>query len=185
MRKALLFLVVVLMFVGCKDEAVKEPERLIDKETMQNIIYDLALLDAIKYNEPATTEKYKVNPKEFIYRKYKVDSLQFAQNNIYYASNFEEYKSMYDNVVKRIETKKTAIDAVLKKERKKDSLVELKKKRIETKKKAQRTKDSLQKIKKKDSLLLLKKQPKTASKTTSTLLQKKKAVFIKNGKVVN
>ncbi|HTG65965.1 MAG TPA: DUF4296 domain-containing protein [Flavobacterium sp.] len=175
MKKAVFFWVVLLSLFGCKDETVKEPDRLVDKETMQNIIYDLALLDAIKYNEPATTEKYKVNPKEFIYRKYKVDSLQFAQNNIYYASNFEEYKAMYDNVAKRMEAKKATIDVLLKKERKKDSLIGLKKKRLQAKK----TKDSLQKIKK-DSLL--KKKTKTIA---PTLIQKKKAVFIKNGKVVN
>ena len=59
-----------MLFLSCKDDAVKEPERLIDREVMENIIYDLSLLEAIKYNEPATTENYIVNPKEFILRKY-------------------------------------------------------------------------------------------------------------------
>ncbi|HJS01784.1 MAG TPA: DUF4296 domain-containing protein [Flavobacterium sp.] len=183
MKKAVIFLGIIMLFFSCKDEAVKEPDSLIDKETMQNIIYDLALLDAIKYNEPTTTENYKVNPKEFIYRKYKVDSLQFAQNNAYYASNFEEYKSIYDEVVKRMEGKKTVLDSLVKIEVKRDSLVEAKKKQVEAKKKAVRVKDSLQKIKKKDSLLLLKTKGKT--KTTTAPIQKKKAVFIKNGVKVN
>jgi hypothetical protein len=178
MKKAVSFLVIVMLFFSCKDEAVKEPDRLIDKEVMENIIYDLSLLDAIKYNEPNTTENYRVNPKEFIFRKYKVDSTQFAQNNAYYASNFDEYKAIYDNVVKRIDGKKAILDSVIKKEVKRDSLIEVKKKRLDSITKAKKValakKDSLQKIKKKDSLLLLKKK----TKKTSTEI---KSTVIKNG----
>lgn len=181
MKKTIFSLVVMILFLGCKDEAVKEPDRLIDKETMQNIIYDLSLLEAIKYNEPATTENYKVNPKEFIFRKYKIDSLQFAQNNIYYASNFEEYKAMYDTVIKRIDGKKSRIDSVLKKEAKRDSLA-AKKKELDSIKKAKKVilakkKDSLQKTKKKDSLLLLKKKIKKGKNNSITI----SSAIIKNG----
>ena len=186
MKKTVLLLVTILLFFGCKDETVKKPERLIDKDVMENIIYDLAIIDAIKYSEPATTEKYKVNPKEFVFRKYKVDSAQFAQSNIYYASDFESYKSMYDSVIKRMDRKKTFLDSLVKKEVKKDSLIQLKKKRLDSisnaKKVAKAKKDSLQKVKKKDSLLLLKKKTTTAKKN---LLQQKKSLVIKNGNVVN
>ena len=44
MKKTVLLLVTILLFFGCKDEAVKKPERLIDKDVMENIIYDLAFL---------------------------------------------------------------------------------------------------------------------------------------------
>lgn len=182
MKKAVFFLVVIMLFLGCKEETVKKPDHLIDKEVMQNIIYDLSLLEAIKYNEPNTTENYRVNPKEFIYKKYKIDSAQFAQNNVYYASNFEEYKAMYDTVIKRIDSKKAIVDAALKKVAKRDSII-AQKKRTDSIQKAKKTalvkkKDSLQKIKKKDSLLLLKKKPK---KTSTTI----KSTVIKNGVKVN
>lgn len=186
MKKTVVFLILIMLFFSCKEEAVKKPERLVDKEVMENIIYDLALLDAIKYNEPNTTENYKVNPKEYIFRKYKVDSAQFAQSNIYYASNFEEYKAMYDNVIKRIDGKKAVYDSLVKKEVKRDSLIQLKKKRLDSiataKKVAKTKKDSLQKIRKKDSLLQLKKK-KTVSGKKEVLT--KKALVLKNGNVVN
>ncbi len=172
-----------MLLFSCKEEVVEKPDRLIDKEVMENIIYDMSLLDAIKYNEPSTTEKYKVNPKEFIYKKYKVDSAQFAQSNIYYASNFDEYKEMYDNVVKRIDGKKTVLDSIIKKEVKRDSLIAVKRKqdsiKAVNKVALAKKKDSLQKIKKKDSLLLLKKKPKKAK--TSEI----KSKVIKNGVKVN
>ena len=181
MKKAVFFLIIIMSFFGCKEETVKEPDHLIDKEVMQNIIYDLSLLEAIKYNEPATTENYRVNPKEFIYKKYKIDSTQFAQNNLYYASNFDEYKAMYDNVIKRIDSKKTVLDALLKKEAKRDSLI-AKKKELDSIKKAKKVilakkKDSLQKIKKKDSLLLLKKKGKKGKNNSITI----SSAITKNG----
>lgn len=181
MKNAVFFLVVIMLFFGCKEDTVKEPDHLIDKEVMQNIIYDLSLLEAIKYNEPNTTENYRVNPKEFIYKKYKIDSAQFAQNNVYYASDFDEYKAMYDTVIKRIDGKKAILDAVIKKAAKRDSLI-AKKKRTDSIQKAKKValvkkKDSLQKIKKKDSLLLLKKKPKKSKMTSTTI----KSTVIKNG----
>ncbi|MEL1241162.1 DUF4296 domain-containing protein [Flavobacterium flavipallidum] len=186
MKKTVSFLALIMLFFSCKEDAVKKPEHLIDREVMENIIYDLSLIDAIKYNEPSTTEEYKVNPKEFIFRKYKVDSAQFAQNNIYYASDFESYKAMYDSVIKRIDRKKALLDSLVKKEVKRDSLNQAKKKRIDSiataKKVALAKKDSLKKIKKKDSLLLLKKKITSAKKT---IVPVKKSVVIKNGKIVN
>ena len=185
MKKTVSLLIIVLLFFSCKEEGVKEPDALIDKEVMENIIYDLALLEAIKYNDANTTENYKVNPKEFIFRKYKVDSTQFAQNNIYYASQYDDYKQMYDSVIKRIDRKKTVLDSLIKKEAKRDSLIAVKKKRLDSiaqvKKVALAKKDSLQKIKKKDSLRLLKKKSKKAT-TISTGI---KSTVIKNGIKIN
>lgn len=174
-----------MLLFSCKNEVVEKPDHLIDKEVMENIIYDMSLLDAIKYNQPSTTEKYKINPKEFIYKKYKVDSAQFAQSNIYYASNFDEYKEMYDNVVKRMDSKKAVLDSIIKKEVKRDSLIEVKRKRLDSikvaKKAALAKKDSLQKVKKKDSLLLLKKKPKKVKMNSTEI----KSTVIKNGVKVN
>jgi hypothetical protein len=186
MKKKVSFLAIIMLFLGCKEDAVQKPDRLIDKEVMENIIYDLSLIDAIKYNEPNTTENYKVNPKEFIFRKYKVDSAQFAQNNIYYAADFEGYKAMYDSVISRMDKKRTLLDSLVKKEVKRDSLIQVKKRRIDSIAKAKKIalakKDSLKKAKKKDSLLLLKKKADTPKKN---LQQTKKALINQNGKVVN
>lgn len=177
MKKTVSFLVITMLLFSCKNGGVEEPDQLIDKEVMENIIYDISLLDAIKYNQPNTTENYKVNPKEFIYKKYKVDSVQFSKSNIYYASNFDEYKEIYDNVLKRIDSKKAVLDSIIKKAVKRDSLIAVKRKQdsIKTVKKVAlaKKKDSLQKIKKKDSLLLLKKKPKTTSTTIKSTVIKK------------
>lgn len=137
--KKIVVLVVLLVFVSCKEEVVKKPNRLIEKDVMVNIMYDLSLLEAIKYQSPAILDSNKISPKQYIYKKYKVDSLQFAQSNVYYASDYEEYKNMFEQMTKRLDQKKLAVEALIKAEKKK-------------KKEAKKTKSALNK--KTDSLEL-------------------------------
>ncbi|MEY4433517.1 MAG: hypothetical protein RLZZ44_1651 [Bacteroidota bacterium] len=105
MKKLVPFLA-MLTFLGCKEEVVKKPKHLIERDQMVNIMYDLSLLEAIKYQNPAVLDSNQIRPKQFIYAKYKIDSLQLAQNNVYYASDYKNYKIMFDEVTKRIESDK-------------------------------------------------------------------------------
>ena len=119
MKKIIILLAIVFVFVSCKDEVIKKPNRFIEKETMINIMYDLAVLDGIKYQNPASLDSFKINPKKYIYKKYKVDSLQFAQNNIYYASNYEEYSAIIDQINIRLVATKAEVTALIKAQTKK------------------------------------------------------------------
>lgn len=118
-NKAAFILFFLVLFISCKEDNAKEPKRLIDKETMVNIMYDLSLIEAFKYQSVTASDSIKVIPSEFILKKYKVDSLQFAQNNVYYATDFKEYKKMVDTVSKRFETKKKELEALVKAQSKK------------------------------------------------------------------
>ena len=103
-------LVVILAILGCKEDLVKKPDTLIEKSKMIDIMYDMALLEAVKYQNPAVLDSNQIHPKQFIYKKYKIDSLQLAQNNVYYAADYKSYKIMFDEVVKRvIKEKKRAV----------------------------------------------------------------------------
>ncbi|WGK95000.1 MULTISPECIES: DUF4296 domain-containing protein [Flavobacterium] len=125
MKKVVPFLA-ILTFLGCKEDVVKQPKHLIEKSKMVNIMYDLALLEAIKYQNPAVLDSNQIHPKQFIYKKYGVDSLQLAQNNVYYASDYKNYKIMYEEVVKRIEKDKNRAKALIKIEAKKKKFNEKK-----------------------------------------------------------
>ncbi|EIA09283.1 DUF4296 domain-containing protein [Flavobacterium frigoris] len=119
MRKTISFLAILILFLSCKEEVVKKPERLIKKEKMVDIMYDLAVLEGVKYQNPTSLVTYDINPSQYIYKKYKIDSLQFAQSNVYYASNYEEYKDVFDEIIKRINDQKTVVDSLVKIENKK------------------------------------------------------------------
>ncbi|WP_026728385.1 DUF4296 domain-containing protein [Flavobacterium denitrificans] len=119
MKNFVFIILVVFLSVSCKKELVKEPKGLIERGKMIDIMYDLSLLEAMKYQNPLSLDSVDSDPKKFIFRKYKVDSLQFAQSNIYYAADYEKYKDMFDELGKRLAVQQRATDSIVKLEEKK------------------------------------------------------------------
>ena len=123
MKKGVLFFILISLILSCKEEVVKKPENLIEKEIMVDVMYDLALLEAIKYQSPNELETHKINPDEYIYKKYKIDSAQFVQSNMYYASDYKEYKKMYDQINSRLVKNKSLLEEAIKNEKDKALLL--------------------------------------------------------------
>ncbi|WP_310381773.1 DUF4296 domain-containing protein [Flavobacterium sp.] len=134
MKKVLFFLALLSVLVSCKEEIIKKPKKLIEKDIMIDIIYDLSILEAIKYQHLTSAEDYNTNPTAFILKKYKVDSLQFAKSNSYYATNYKEYKKMYKTVNDRLEKNKLALDTLIAAENKKQKALKKSKEKTNLKK---------------------------------------------------
>ena len=131
----IIFSILIFAFAACNSKTeIPEPEKPIEKEVMEKILYDLAVLQALKSYSPEKLSKNSINSKTYIYQKYKIDSLQFAQNSKYYASDIEAYKLMYQKVSDKLILEKKNIDTIINREA-----------RI----KAKKTKDSLVKVAKK------------------------------------
>ena len=179
MKKTLSFLVVLVILVSCKKEFVKTPNHLIEREKMVNIMYDLSLLEAIKIQNPSSLDSFKINSNEYIYKKYKIDSIQFAQSNIYYAANYKGYTKMFEQIKSRLDKNKSQIDSLVKDKKKKDSVRAKAKKKLKLKKEA----DSIKKVKKD---LKLKKETDSkknakelkASKSSDSLKKAKKKIKV-------
>lgn len=105
MKKLLSIILLFLLSISCNSNAVKKPENLIEREKMVDIIFDLSILEAAKSQKPIVLEQYQIQSNAYVYKKYQIDSLQFANSVKYYASDFENYHSIYDSVNKRIERK--------------------------------------------------------------------------------
>lgn len=147
MDKRIFILGFIFSIIGCKETLVKEPDILIKKNVMVDIMYDLSLLEAMKAQSVRPLENYNLNPSSYIYKKYKIDSLQFVQNNMYYASDYKAYKKMNEEINARLDKNKIELEALIKKQ--KSKALALEKAKSERKKKA----DSLAKIKKRDKKL--------------------------------
>ena len=91
----------LLAFIGC-NHTIDKPDNLIEKDKMIDILYDISLLEAIKSQNISGGISNK-NANTYLYKKYKIDSIQFAQSNKYYASDIEEYKKMFEEVKSRLE----------------------------------------------------------------------------------
>ncbi|TBX70673.1 DUF4296 domain-containing protein [Flavobacterium silvisoli] len=91
----------LFFFLGCSNR-MEKPKNLIDKDKMVDILYDLSLLEAIKaQNIGGGINTKKAN--EYIYKKYKIDSVQLAQSNKYYASDVDEYKKIFVKVKAKLD----------------------------------------------------------------------------------
>lgn len=112
-----LLLIIIICF-SCNNAIEKKPKNLLDRETMTNIFYDLAILESTQGFLPKILSENQITPNKFIYQKYKIDSLDFVQNNRYYASDVELYKRIYDDVHKKLTAKKEALQLELDKENK-------------------------------------------------------------------
>ena len=123
MKRVTLFFILIILISSCKEEVVKKPDNLIEKKVMVDVMYDLTLLEAIKYQSPNELETHKINPTEYIYKKYKIDSTQFVQSNMYYASDYKGYKNIYDQINSRLKKNKSIVETSIKDEEKKELLL--------------------------------------------------------------
>lgn len=109
----ILSMIVSLLLFSCKKGTVEKPSKLIDEKTMIAILYDLSVLEAIKSNNPQLLEEKQINPYTYIYEKYKIDSLEFVQNNRYYSTDLKRYKKMFEEVEQQLADQKTLADSAI------------------------------------------------------------------------
>jgi hypothetical protein len=107
--KKLLLIFLSVFLVSCSNNTAPEPEHLLEEEEMVSILYDLALLQSIKSFNPAVLDTNNVDSHKYIYKKYKIDSLTFAQNHTYYASDIETYEKIEKEVTKKIQNGRDAL----------------------------------------------------------------------------
>jgi hypothetical protein len=149
MKKVMSLFILAVLFLSCNKDLVEKPDDLIDEKVMKEIIYDISLLDAIKYQNPDSLFSNGINPKTYIFKKYKIDSLQLAKSNAYYAADYREYKKMLDDINSRLNNEKNAIDLLVKKAEKKAE--------ANTKARGKKVQDSIQKVEKEKELKIKKK----------------------------
>ena len=135
MKKNLILLLILLIF-NCSNNLIKkvnEPKNLISKSKMVDIIYDMTLISVAKGVNKSVLEKNGIIPENYIFSKYNIDSLIFAQSNEYYSYDLEIYQSIYKDVKIKLENnKKKLSDSIM---LMKEKSAELSKKRIDKKKK--------------------------------------------------
>jgi hypothetical protein len=66
MKKILLLLPFYSGLLAAKKMRLISLDKLIAEDKMIDVMYDLSILDAIKYQNPASLETYKINPSQYI-----------------------------------------------------------------------------------------------------------------------
>lgn len=130
MNRYITIVLIALVIFSCNNiNKPKKPDNLISKDRMVDIITDISLMTAAKGLNKGLLEENAINPQNYIYNKYSIDSIQFSESNNYYAYDVKEYEEIYLIVKERLEKQKEEYTALQEKEKKeRDSLRKVKKK---------------------------------------------------------
>jgi hypothetical protein len=100
LRKNLyIYLFLALVLNSCYElEKAKKPDTFLSEQEMVNVLTEISILSAAKGINKKKLEENGVLPNDYIYTKHKIDSVIFAENNIYYSHDLDAYNRIYDKV---------------------------------------------------------------------------------------
>jgi|SRR5690606_13580582 len=111
MKNLLKILILTILVISCKNEIVEKPENLIPEKEMVDILFDIAIVTANKSLGQKGAKNKVLSPEDYIYEKYKIDSVQLAESTIYYSSDPDVQLRIFEKLEKRLETLKTRYEA--------------------------------------------------------------------------
>jgi len=115
MKKALV--IIGFLILSCDtNSSITKPDVFLSSEKMENILYDLTLLKAIKTSYNDQEGKALFND-AYIFRKYNIDSTILAQNQLYYAQSPKESMVIYKRIEQRLKKAKDSINGLLRQEK--------------------------------------------------------------------
>ncbi len=124
-------IIVLIALFGCSGmDKPKKPTNLIGKDKMTEIMYDVYILNAAKGVNRKILELNGVMPLDYVYKKYNIDSLQFAESNTYYAYDTEGYSAMIENVRVTLQKNKDLYEQLVKEEQELGDSTGVTKKRV-------------------------------------------------------
>ena len=100
----------LILIYSCNEKVIEPPKNLIAQEKMEEILYDLALINAAKSINKSVLETYDIEVMPYIFTKYGIDSIQFVESDIYYASIPEQYEQIYSTVSSRLEKERRLLE---------------------------------------------------------------------------
>ncbi|MEM9686780.1 MAG: DUF4296 domain-containing protein [Bacteroidota bacterium] len=114
MRIFFLLLLFVVMAFSCKKSSVEKPEDLIPTAKMEDILYELAVLNGIRGISGGKYSRKDTLSEGYLYKKYAIDSTLFANSSRYYAAKPDIYLAIYKRVEARLNEAKQQAEAVKK-----------------------------------------------------------------------
>ncbi len=115
-KKNIYILILVAVFSCQSLDKPPKPEVFLEEDKMVEILSDIAFVKAAKTSFRKVLEIEKINPEAYILKKHKIDSTVFAQNNIWYASQLEEYEKIFTRVKSNLEASKNKYENIKKEE---------------------------------------------------------------------
>ena len=117
--------VLILSILGCQNvERPEKPKNLISKEKMVDVLTEAYLANAARsVNNQAIIDK-GIQVDSLIFKKFEVDSVQFAKSNDYYAADINMYLDIFQKVEARLVAMEKKLDSIRDLDRKRKDSVE-------------------------------------------------------------
>ena len=117
--------VLILSILGCQNvERPEKPKNLISKEKMVDVLTEAYLANAARsVNNQAIIDK-GIQVDSLIFKKFEVDSVQFAKSNDYYAADINMYLDIFQKVEARLVAMEKKLDSIRNMDRKRKDSVE-------------------------------------------------------------
>lgn len=109
------FFIIIILLWSCQD--IKYPEKpkdLIGKDKMVDILTEAYLANAARSIDNKKIMASGINMDSIFYKKFGVDSLQFAKSNAYYAADVNVYLSLFQDVENRLNAMQQNLDSIRK-----------------------------------------------------------------------
>ena len=151
LKRFIIFFLILVVVTACnRFRGPDKPDDLISKEEMVSILIDSRFLTTGNTMTKKTMKDSSVDVSTYIYKKYNVDSLQFALSNSYYAFHVDEYEEIYTMAIDSLEKLGLKLKDIQAEEWKEQT-----KKEEDSLKLINKNKDSLNVLHPKDSLSLI------------------------------
>jgi len=109
----LLLVLISSVVLGCQEVVRPEtPEKLIPESKMVDILVEAYIGNAARSNNNRVLRLGGVQLDSILYAKYDIDSLQFAQNTVYYASQIDPYLDILEAVETELSGMKKSLDSM-------------------------------------------------------------------------
>ena len=125
MKKIGYIFLLLAFLTSCKKNIVPKPDKFLNETQMEGLLYDLAVLEAMKNQQSTLLDSLNFKPQEYIYRKYATDSISIEQNMVYYASFPKQYDQIVQRVDNRLKRQRDSLNDVLNKQNKKPEIPEI------------------------------------------------------------
>ncbi|MCK8520886.1 DUF4296 domain-containing protein [Aquimarina sp. D1M17] len=112
-----LFCFVLVLVFSCQSiEKFSKPEVVLEEDLMVEILTEIAFIKAAKASSRKVFEEKMINPESYILKKYDIDSIVFAENNLWYSGQLERYEKIFKRVKANVDSSKVRFEKIKKKE---------------------------------------------------------------------
>ncbi len=112
MKKSISVVLVLFFLASCVEKLIEKPDNLIPRDKMVVILEEMAILNGARDNQAniLVLRQNGIEPTEYLFEKYNIDSTIFVESDRYYASLPLEYVSMYEEIEASLIEKKKILD---------------------------------------------------------------------------